>query len=282
MHILVVLHRKFLGQSLGFFVPGCGFESKSLVEFGLTLGAQKSTAPVLSDFFGSLIVVGGDGLDQLGQVLFVFVLDVSERDTGALFSANKLSESCLTLDNAVWNVHLSAKSWKIDNDFDWVDVVGNDNELGGFSFDEVDDLVDTAGQAWWSLSRLIWLSVSACLGTGHESSLLLSLRFWGVLLGELEELGSRLLVQSLAELVDAWGNLESLLENGALALKLDVLWPSNESSQIALWLNILANAKVLASLLEERVGGGLLLAHGSLAHWSRSYSLTFSHHRGCY
>jgi len=261
----------------GLLVSGHSLETESLVEFGLALGAQNSAAPVLSDLVGSLVVVGLYGLDELGELLLVLVLDVSKRDTGALFSANELSKSGLAFDNAVWNIHLSAESWQVHNNLDWVDIVSDDDELSLLSLDQVNDLVDAAGEGGWSLAWGVWLAVGSCLGPGHQSSLLLGLVLWRVFSGELEKLGGGLLVQGLGELVDAWGHLESLLENGALSLELDVFWPSNESGEVSFWLDVLADAKVLGSLLEERVGGALLLT-AEFLDWGRGHSLTFSHH----
>jgi len=157
---------------------------------------------VFSDFVGSFVVVGSDGFDELGQVRLVFGFDVFESNTGALFSADKLSESGFAFNDAVRDIHLSAKSWKVDNNFDWVDVVSDDNELSLFSFDQVDDLVDTAGEGCWSLAWGVWLSFSSGFGSGHQSGFFLGLIFWGVLGGEFKQLSGGLLVKSLRELVD--------------------------------------------------------------------------------
>merc|ERR1711920_930705 len=178
----------------GLLVSGHSLESESLVEFGLALGAQNSAAPVLSDLVGSLVVVGLHGLDELGELLFVLVFDVSKSDTGALLSANELSKSGLAFDDAVWNVHLSAESWKVDNDLNWVDIVSNNDELSLLSLDQVDDLVDTAGEGGWSLAWRVWLSVGSCLGSCHQSLFFLGLVFWGVLGGQFKQLSGGLLV----------------------------------------------------------------------------------------
>ena len=45
-------------------------------------------------------------------------------------------------------------------------------------------------------------------------------------------------VQSLCELVDAWGNLQTLVQNGSLSLDTDVLGPFHKSTKITLWLDI--------------------------------------------
>merc|ERR1712056_97988 len=126
-----------LCDGVSFFVSGQSFDSESFVEFSLRFSAQDSTAPVFSDFVGSFVVVSFFGFDEFGEFLFVLVFNFGESNTGALFSANKLSESGFTFDDAVRNIHLSAQSWKIDNDFDWIGVVGDDNKVGLFAFDEV-------------------------------------------------------------------------------------------------------------------------------------------------
>ena len=91
------------------------------------------------------------------------------------------------------------------------------------------------------------------LSTSSQTGLLLGLGLWLVLHGKLEEGGSGLLVQALeegvnnqliksdfylAELVDHWWDLETLLENGALTLDADILGPLDEAGQVTLWLDI--------------------------------------------
>ena len=88
-------------MSGGFFVSGHSFQSESFVEFGLRFGSQSSTAPVFPDFVGSFVVVGSDGFDELGQVRLVFGFDVFESNTGALFSADELSESGFAFNDAI-------------------------------------------------------------------------------------------------------------------------------------------------------------------------------------
>lgn len=49
-----------------------------------------------------------------------------------------------------------------------------------------------------------------------------------------------LAVQSLGELVDCRGNLQTLVEDGALPLQADITRPFDKACQITLGLNILA------------------------------------------
>ena len=60
-------------------------------------------------------------------------------------------------------------------------------------------------------------------------------------------------IESLVKLVDRWGDLQPGLEDGLLALQADVLGPFDEAAEIALGLDILANAEVAGALLKEGV-----------------------------
>ncbi len=40
---------------------------------------------------------------------------------------NDCAETGLTLDDGVWDTHLSAESWEEDNQLDWVDIVGDED-----------------------------------------------------------------------------------------------------------------------------------------------------------
>jgi hypothetical protein len=81
-----------------------------------------------------------------------------------------------------------------------------------------------------------------------------------------------LTIQCLTELVDWRGHLQPLNKNSTLTLQTDILWPSNETAQIPLWLNVLTcenmiwrqvtetnfsnlntNSKVASFFLKERV-----------------------------
>jgi len=210
-------------------------------------------APVLSDLLSPLVVVGSDGLDDLGESVAVFSVDVRQGDGRASLQADEATETGLALDDAVWDAHSAAESGEEDNDLDGVDVVGDDDQGSLLLLDGGGDAVDTDGQG--SLSGVSGVSLAGSLGlsSSQKSCLLLGSVFWSVLLGELEERGGGLSVKSVGELVDHWWDLESLLENGLLSLESDVLWPSHESGKIALGLDILADSKVLGSLFEERV-----------------------------
>lgn len=56
----------------------------------------------------------------------------------------------------------------------------------------------------------------------------------------------------MRELVDGWGNLETLHEDGLLSLNADVLRPFDETSKVTFGLNITSNSEVTRVLGEQR------------------------------
>lgn len=115
-----------------------------------TLGHDLTT-PVAADLIGTLVVVGVDGLNQLAQGGAVLGVDVGQSDAGAVLQADETTKSGLALDNAVWDAHTAAQSWQKENDLNWVDVVGDDDQLGLLLLDLDGDVVDTNSQEVWLL-----------------------------------------------------------------------------------------------------------------------------------
>ena len=70
-----------------------------------------------------------------------------------------------------------------------------------------------------------------------------------VLVQELEQLGSGVLVQGVGELGDSRGDLEALAEDDLLTLKADILGPLDEAGKVGLVLNVLTYATIR---IEER------------------------------
>jgi len=60
------------------------------------------------------------------------------------------------------------------------------------------------------------------------------------------------LLESLGELVDGGGHLQSLHKNSLLSLNTDVTRPSNEASEVTRWLEISSKTEVASLFLEER------------------------------
>lgn len=65
----------------------------------------------------------------------------------------------------------------------------------------------------------------------------------------------------VGELIDCWWDLQSLHQNSLLSLDENVFWPSNESGEITLVLDVVADTVVSWSAFEQWVslnGSGFL------------------------
>jgi len=170
------------------------------------------------------------------------------------------TETSLVLDDAVWHLHLSAQGGQEQNDLNGIDITGNDNQLRFLLLDEGGDGVDSVADNWWPLGSLgffVLAVLGLLLSTLTETTGLLLLSLWTVLVQKLEQLGGCLLVQSLGELVDWWRDLQPGLQNGLLPLEADILGPFDKVAQVPLGLDVLADAESLGALLEEWVDHAL-------------------------
>ena len=141
----------FLGEFL---------ESDTLELGSSCLGALRHylSTPWLSDFFGTFVEVGVDWFNQFAQSRSVFSIDIGQSNTRTVLEANKSSESGFTLDNGVWDAHSAAEGWKEENDFNWVNIVSDYDQLSTLLFDLSGNTVDTDGQE-------VWLGVWGISGT---------------------------------------------------------------------------------------------------------------------
>lgn len=188
------------------FVSNCSF-SGILDVLGFN---TESTFTSLSEF-SVVVELASEGLQQRLEFTVVFLGNVLQSDGGGGLLANKLSESCLALNEAERNVHSSAELWEPEDQFNWVNVVSDDDESSLLLFNQVGDVVETEFQnsRLWAgfllaLLALVYSSKTELLnieinhvftidlsgGSGEESFLLLSLSFWLVVLEESEEGGS--------------------------------------------------------------------------------------------
>jgi len=113
---------------------------------------------------------------------------------------------------------------------------------------------------------LCLLVLGHSVSSGGKTSLLLLLRLRAVLVKQFKKLSRSVAIQSVRELSDSRGDLQTLVEDDFLALEANIFRPFDEASEIALMLDVLADAKVFRLALEERVpclfGGALLGASG--------------------
>ncbi len=90
------------------------------------------------------------------------------------------------------------------------------------------------------VTHILIFAVSSSGSSRLETGLLLNLRLGAVLVQELEQLSSSVLVQSVSELRDRRRNLETLVQDGLLALEADIFRPFHEASEVSLGTDVLA------------------------------------------
>lgn len=164
------------------------------------------------------------------------------------------SQTSLALDNGVGDTHLAAESGKEDNQLNGINVVGDEDERGLLVLNETNNVVETVLDVVRLFADvLLLLALGDGGGLTLETLLLLGLSLRTVLVEELEGLGSGVAVQGALELSDRRGNLEAEVQDLLLALQADVLGPLDETAEVALRLDVLANTEVAGALLDERV-----------------------------
>jgi len=224
---------------------------------------------------GELVVVVVLGLELLAELLEVnevLASHLSEGDASGRLKVDKLAEVGLAADEAEGNTLLSAESGQVDNKFDWVDVVGDNDELGLVLLDEGRHVVETELEMKRLVALLGILGLSGSLQSG--GLFLVGLR---LVLGEqFKELAGLVLLEGLLELVDGGGHLQSLEQNSLLSLDTDVSGPLDESGEVTLGLDVTSDAEVAGVLLEKRTsttGTGTSLGLNDLLSFS-----SFLHH----
>jgi hypothetical protein len=181
------------------------------------------------------------------------------------------TEPSLAFHYGVGDAHLAAESGKEDNQLNGVNIVGNQDQRSLLVLNEANNVVQTELGGVGLLRHILLL---LALGDGgsllSKTLLLLGLGLRAVLVEELESRGgsysmsalphcpSNLILPTVAvkhvlELRERRRDLQPEVEDLLLALKADVLWPLHHAREIALGLDVLADAIVARALLEERV-----------------------------
>jgi len=236
----------------------------------LVLDSHDTTTP-LSGEVGVIVELGLELLAELLKIDEVFTTDFGESEAGGGLEMNKLTEVSLATDEAEGDTLLSAESGQVNNELDGVNIVGDDNHLSLVLLDKGGHVVETELEVHGLVTLLRLTSFSFSL----QSSGLLGLGLRSVLGEQFKELGSLVLLESLAELVDGGGHLQSLHQDSLLSLNSNVARPFDETGKVTLGLDIASKSEVLNSLLEERTiagaGGGASLGLNDLL------SLSFLH-----
>ena len=110
------------------------------IELDLTLGTLLEASNGSSEIF-ILVEVSSEGGGQVVKFGFVFLSDISQGDTSSVFLVNQSSQISSSSNKAVWNTHLSAKSWEPDDEFDRINVAGNNNQFSFSLLYEFSDVI---------------------------------------------------------------------------------------------------------------------------------------------
>ncbi len=191
-----------------------------------SLLAHDPPAPVSSMLLILVVEAIVDSADQLTQLILVLLFDLSKRHDSCSLLVHDSSESGLAFDDGVWDAHLSAEGWEVDDQLNRIDIVGDEDEGSLLVLDQADNVVETVLDSIWLLTHVFLL---LALGDGSRFSLqallLLGFGLWSVFVQELESLGSSVSIESVLELSDRGWNLQSHVENLLLSLESDILWP---------------------------------------------------------
>ena len=151
----------------------------------LVLDAHDTTAPLLEQL-GVVVVLLLEGDLELLEVLEVLLAGLGQSDASGGLHVAELAEVGLAADDAVGDVLSAAKGGQVDHGLDWVDVVGDHNELGLALLDELSHVVETELE----VEGLGGLASTSLLSLSLESVPLLLAGLRHVLSHQLEQSGS--------------------------------------------------------------------------------------------
>jgi hypothetical protein len=166
------------------------------------------------------------------ELSLVGLVDGGEGNYCRVLLVAESTEAGLVLDDEEGDFHFTAEGGKPHDKFDGVDVACDEDEGGLLLFDEGGHVLET------EFELMGYLGGSVLLGSDGSGGFLDALLFGrggfgAVLVQQGEDAGGLVLADGLGELVDGRGDLEALVEDGALALDADVLGPLDEAGEIA-------------------------------------------------
>ena len=113
------------------------------------------TTPVATDLIGTLVVVRVNRLDQFAKSGTVLGVDIGQGNARAVLEADETTKSALALDDAVGDAHATAQGWQEQDDLNWVDIMGDDDQLGLLLLDLDGHVVDADRHEVWLGGGLI-------------------------------------------------------------------------------------------------------------------------------
>lgn len=219
---------------------------------GICLGTHNSTSPVSPALLVLVCVSLLDGGDELGKLRLVLGADLGESEDSSGLLVDDCAETSLTLDNGVWDTHLAAESWQENDQLDWVNIVGDEDEGCLLVLNKTNNVVETVLDDVWLLGDVLTLlALSDAGGLLGETLLLLGLGLWSVFSEEFEDLGGLIAVEDVLELSNRWWDLQSHVEDLALALEADILGPLHHAGNCRLSVAVYKVSKFVVVRLRD-------------------------------
>ena len=130
----------------------------------LVLDTHNTTTPVSAELFVVVELFTEAGLEGL-DILHVFLVYFGKSNGSGSLQVDKFSKGGLAADESVWNILSSAKSWKMDNSFNWVNVVGDEDKFCFVFFNKgghvVETELDVVGLSGFACTSLLGGSLEA-------------------------------------------------------------------------------------------------------------------------
>jgi len=216
--------------------------------------STNTSTPNTALFFILVREIGLGCTDNGGKITLILALHFLKSNHSRGLLVNNSTETSFAFYNDIRDTHLATKGREKDDELDGVNIMSNNDEGRLLGFNESDDVIETV----FNKQGLLCVLGRPCVGSGSgssrlQTSLLVLLRLGTVFIEEFEQLGSRVLVQSVRELGNGRWNLETLMKDNFLSLKTNVFRPLDEASQVCSRTDVLTDTKVLSVRLEERV-----------------------------
>jgi hypothetical protein len=238
-------------QFLG-FLSGKGLGT--LIELGLGFETHDTATPLSEEFRILVVLLSGQVSQQL-ELRGILLANICQTDNSGVLLVYKGSKTSLILHNHERDLHLTAESGHPHNEFDGVNVTGDQDKLGLLLLDEGRDVLESELDNIGDL--VVRFLASSSGGSNLLDSLLLGSRsLRAILVKKSEDSHGLILAQSFGELVDRRGDLKTLVQDSTLTLDADILGPTNETTEVtALGADRSSNSGGTSAGGVKRIGG---------------------------
>jgi len=231
-------------------------ELSTLLQLGLGLESHNTASPLLHQVSIIVELLVGKVLKKV-ELRRISLVDSSQTDNSGSLLVHKGTETGLILDNHERNLHLTTQGRHPQDQFNGVDIVCNEDNLGLLFLDQGGDVLQSKLDLVSGAATVIgFLSSGLGGGSSLDTGLLGSGSLRSVLVQKGEASHGLVTGQSLGKLVDGWRDLQTLVEHSSLTLKTDILGPTDESRKItSLGSDSSTDLEGTWAGWEQRVGG---------------------------